>query len=174
MILKIFTDVDLRINMSISKWIICKHNFSLLLLTLNIHFQIGKCIPRDTCPCTLVCEPLGLWLEVRPRQMWATATLKIASLLLSPFAENKAPLLLWLLNKNSSKLSLPLRLVNFWISFCFAEVGFIFQPHLETFSKLLILLGAPFLKKQDLQTIVIEPLWLGIAHFAANTHITGT
>jgi len=58
MILKIFTDVDLCTNMSISKWIVYKHNFSLLLLTLNIHFQIGKSIPRDTCPCTLVCEPL--------------------------------------------------------------------------------------------------------------------
>ena len=56
MILKIFTDVDLRINTSISKWIICKHNFSFLLLTLNVHFQIGESIPRGTC--TQVCDPL--------------------------------------------------------------------------------------------------------------------
>jgi len=44
---------------------------------------------------------------------WATATLKIASLPLSLFAENNSGATLPLLNKNSSELSLPLLLVNF-------------------------------------------------------------
>ena len=33
-----------------------KHNFSNLSLNLNVHFQIGKYVPRGTC--TPVCEPL--------------------------------------------------------------------------------------------------------------------
>ena len=50
LILKIIlTDVDLCINASISKWIICEHNFSLPLLTSNVPFQIGKPTPRGTC-----------------------------------------------------------------------------------------------------------------------------
>ena len=63
MILKIiFTDVDLRINAIISKWIICKHNFSLPLLTSNVHFQIGKSTPWGTC--IPGCEPL-VWYYLR-------------------------------------------------------------------------------------------------------------
>ena len=57
LILKIIlTDIDLCINTSISKWIICKHNFSLPLLTSNMPFQIAKSTPRGTC--TPGCEPL--------------------------------------------------------------------------------------------------------------------
>ena len=33
-----------------------KHTFSLLLLTLNVPLQIGKCIPRGIC--TPVWEPM--------------------------------------------------------------------------------------------------------------------
>ena len=42
----IFTDVDLCINTSISKWIIRKYNFSLPLLTSNVPSQIGKSTTR--------------------------------------------------------------------------------------------------------------------------------
>jgi len=63
LILKIIlTDVDLCINASISKWIICKHNFSLPLLTSNMPFQIGKSTPRGTC--IPGCEPL-VWYYLR-------------------------------------------------------------------------------------------------------------
>ena len=57
LILKIIIiDVDLRINASVSKCIISKHNFSLPLLTSNVPFQIGKSTPR--CTCIPGCEPL--------------------------------------------------------------------------------------------------------------------
>ena len=57
LILKIIpTDVDVCINVSISKWIIWKQNFSLPLLTSNVPFQIGKSTPRGTC--IPGCEPL--------------------------------------------------------------------------------------------------------------------
>jgi len=63
LILKIIlTEVDLCINASISKWIICKHNFSLPLLTSNVPFQIGKSTPRGTC--IPGCEPL-VWYYLR-------------------------------------------------------------------------------------------------------------
>jgi len=63
LILKILlTDVDLCINASISKWIICKHNFSLPLLTSHVPFQIGKSNPRGTC--ITGCEPL-VWYYLR-------------------------------------------------------------------------------------------------------------
>jgi len=45
----VLTDVDLCINASISKLIICKNNFSLPLLTSNVPFQIGKSTPWGTC-----------------------------------------------------------------------------------------------------------------------------
>ena len=57
-----FTDVDLCINASISKWIICKHNFSLPLLTSNVPFQIGKSTPWGTC--IPACAPL-VWYYLR-------------------------------------------------------------------------------------------------------------
>ena len=38
------------------KWIMCKHIFFLLLLTLNVPLQISKCTPSGTC--TPVWEPL--------------------------------------------------------------------------------------------------------------------
>ena len=63
LILKIILiEVDLCINASISKWIICKHNFSLPLLTSNVPFQIGKSTPRGTC--IPGCEPL-VWYYLR-------------------------------------------------------------------------------------------------------------
>ena len=63
LILKIIlTDVDVCINASISKWIICKHNFSLPLLTSNVPFQIGKSTPWGTC--IPGCEPL-VWYYLR-------------------------------------------------------------------------------------------------------------
>ena len=50
LILKIIlTDVDLSLTASISKWIICKHYFSLPLLISNVPFQIGKSTPKGTC-----------------------------------------------------------------------------------------------------------------------------
>jgi len=52
---------------------------------------------------------------------------------------------------------------------CSAEVGFIFQSHLEIFL-LSILLVAAFLNNHDLKIIVIEKL-LGIVHFTANAHM---
>ena len=74
MILKTFTDVDLCINTSISKWIICKHNFSLLLLILNVAFQIGKSIPRGTCSLPQFVNP---WFRMRGQLrlgFWAGVT----------------------------------------------------------------------------------------------------
>jgi len=63
LILKIIlTAVDLCINASILKWIICKHNFSLPLLTSNVPFQIGKSTPRGTC--IPGCHPL-VWYYLR-------------------------------------------------------------------------------------------------------------
>jgi len=44
-IIMIFTDKCIN-N---SKWIIYKHNFSALLLTLNVPLQISKCTARGTC-----------------------------------------------------------------------------------------------------------------------------
>jgi len=126
---------------------------------------------------------LSLWtlgLRLGVRQRWATATLKISSLplSLSLFAENKAALLLSLLNKNSSKLSLPLfatatfgELLKF-VLFCRIRVYFLVSPW--NVFKIINFVGCPFLNNHDLWTIVIEPFWLGIAHLTANPHITGT
>jgi len=78
--------------------------------------------------------PIQIWLS--KNQRWATASLKIASLSLSLFAENNSGAALPLLNKNSSKLSLPLFVAATFGELnlcCFAKVGFILQSHLEMF-----------------------------------------
>ena len=50
MILKIFTDVDICIITSISKWIICKHNFSLSITNLKYNLSDRKIYPRVHVP----------------------------------------------------------------------------------------------------------------------------
>jgi len=105
LILKIIlTDVDLCINARISKWIICKHNFSLPLLTSNVPFQIGKSTPRGTC--IPGCEALvWYYLSLGLRQESPNSCLKLRAASWYRFMQRSTSLVYTLLNKNLHDLS---------------------------------------------------------------------
>jgi len=76
--------------------------------------------------------------------------LKIASLPLSLFAENNSGATPSVTEQKYERAIATATFGELLKFVLFAEVGFIFQSHLQVFFKLSILLGVPFLNNHDL------------------------